>query len=253
MTTHGSSPHSRTRNGSRTRCATSSGTSCASGRSASAARSRWSATCSATSSSSGAGSRSRTTARGWRSRSSRPGPLAAQLAIYLGWLRGGVARRDAGGDRLRPALVRDGARAVVRSTSRYGGLAWMQGAFYGIGAAVIAIIARSAYKLTRATLGSDRLLWAIFVVSALVTAWTESEIVWLFLALPAWSRSSRSTARRAEPRRRRSLPWPLARHRPARPGAGRRRSGRSPGTSPRRARSCSAAASRSCRSCTAAS
>jgi chromate transporter len=57
----------------------------------------------------------------------------------------------------------------------------MQGAFYGIGAAVIAIIARSAYKLTKSTLGQDRLLWVLFAVSALVTAWTESELVWLFV------------------------------------------------------------------------
>jgi len=57
----------------------------------------------------------------------------------------------------------------------------MQGAFYGIGASVIAIIARSAYKLTKTTLGKDMLLWGLFVMSAVVTAWTESEIVWLFL------------------------------------------------------------------------
>ncbi|MBC7173808.1 MAG: chromate efflux transporter, partial [Polyangiaceae bacterium] len=46
----------------------------------------------------------------------------------------------------------------------------------------IAIIARSAYKLVNMAIGKDRLLWAIFAVSAVVTAWTESEIVWLFLA-----------------------------------------------------------------------
>jgi len=57
----------------------------------------------------------------------------------------------------------------------------MQGAFYGIGAAVIAIIARSAYKLVRMTLARDRLLWLLFAVSALVTAATESELVWVFL------------------------------------------------------------------------
>ncbi len=57
----------------------------------------------------------------------------------------------------------------------------MQGAFYGIGAAVIAIIGRSVYKLMKSTLGSDRLLWALFLVSALLTAWTESELVWLFV------------------------------------------------------------------------
>jgi len=57
----------------------------------------------------------------------------------------------------------------------------MQGIFYGIGAAVIGIIARSAFKLTKLTLGKDRLLWAIFLVLAVSTAWTSQEIVWLFL------------------------------------------------------------------------
>src|SRR5581483_10314954 len=62
----------------------------------------------------------------------------------------------------------------------YGGLSWMQGMFYGIGAAVIGIIARSAFKLTKLTLGKDRLLWAIFLVLAVSTAWTSKEIIWLF-------------------------------------------------------------------------
>src|SRR2546421_12768480 len=57
----------------------------------------------------------------------------------------------------------------------------MQGAFYGIGAGVIAIIARSAVKLVRMTLTKDWLLWCLFGASAVVTAWTEREIVWLFL------------------------------------------------------------------------
>jgi putative chromate ion transporter len=64
---------------------------------------------------------------------------------------------------------------------RFGGLPWMQGSFYGIAAAVIAIIARSVLKLVRMTLGRDQLLWVLFTASALVTAWTESEIVWVFL------------------------------------------------------------------------
>jgi chromate transporter len=64
---------------------------------------------------------------------------------------------------------------------RYGGLRWMQSIFYGIGAAVIAIITRSAYKLTKLTLGKDKVLWGIFVVLAVPTAWTSREIVWLFL------------------------------------------------------------------------
>jgi chromate transporter len=63
----------------------------------------------------------------------------------------------------------------------YGQLAWIQGVFYGIGAAVIAIIARSAYKLIRSTLKNDRLLWVLFAAMAITTAWKEAEIVWLFL------------------------------------------------------------------------
>jgi chromate transporter len=64
---------------------------------------------------------------------------------------------------------------------RFGGLPWMQGMFYGIGAAVIGIISRSAFKLTKLTLGKDKLLWAIFAILAVSTAWTSQEIIWLFL------------------------------------------------------------------------
>src|SRR5262245_880856 len=109
-----------------------------------------------------------------------PGPLAAQLAIYLGWLDHGVV----GATLVALAFVLPSFAMVLALSAvyvAYGGLPWMQGAFYGIGAAVIAIIARSAYKLTKSTLGQDRLLWLLFAVSALVTAWTESELVWLFV------------------------------------------------------------------------
>src|SRR2546430_9497377 len=57
----------------------------------------------------------------------------------------------------------------------------MQAIFYGIGGAVIAIIGRSAFKLTKLTLGKDKLLWGIFAVLAVSTAWTSREIIWLFL------------------------------------------------------------------------
>src|SRR5258708_38107286 len=57
----------------------------------------------------------------------------------------------------------------------------MQPAFYGIGAAVVAIIARSAWKLARMVLRKDHVLWAIFAVLGVSTAVTGREIVWLFL------------------------------------------------------------------------
>jgi chromate transporter len=110
-----------------------------------------------------------------------PGPLAAQLAIYLGWARGGVL----GATLIGVAFVLPSFVMVLVLAAlylRFGGLPWMRGAFYGIGAAVIAIIGRSVVKLVKMTLGKDSLLWILFVLSALVTAWTESEIVWIFLA-----------------------------------------------------------------------
>jgi len=109
-----------------------------------------------------------------------PGPLAAQLAIYLGWVRAGVL----GATLVSVAFILPSFLMVLALSFvylRFGGLPWMQGAFYGIGAAVIAIIGRSAFKLIRTTIEKDRVLWPLFAVSALVTAWTESEIVWLFL------------------------------------------------------------------------
>lgn len=109
-----------------------------------------------------------------------PGPLAAQLAMYLGWVRARVL----GATLVAVAFILPSFVMVLALSAlyvRFGGLSWMQGLFYGIGAAVIAIIARSAYKLTRMTLGKDRLLWAIFAFSCIVTAWTESEILWVFV------------------------------------------------------------------------
>jgi chromate transporter len=109
-----------------------------------------------------------------------PGPLAAQLAIYLGYIRAGIFGATAVGIAfVLPSFLM--VLALSAAYVRYGGLAWMQAIFYGIGAAVIGIIARSAFKLTKLTLGKDTLLWAIFAVLAISTAWTSREIVWLFL------------------------------------------------------------------------
>lgn len=124
-----------------------------------------------------------------------PGPLAAQLAIYLGY----VHYRVPGATLVGLAFVLPSFIMVVAigaAYTAYGGIAWMQAVFYGVGAAVIGIIAISACKLTTKNIGKDKLLWAIFGVSAAVTVITKSEIVWLFLgagvlvwllrAPPAW-------------------------------------------------------------------
>ena len=110
-----------------------------------------------------------------------PGPLAAQLAIYLGWVRGRVL----GATLVGLAFVLPSFLMVIVLAAlyvRFGGMAWMRGVFYGVGAAVIAIVLRSVVKLVKLTLSKDLLLWGLFAVSGLATAWTEKEIVWLFLA-----------------------------------------------------------------------
>lgn len=109
-----------------------------------------------------------------------PGPLAAQLAIYLGY----VHYRVLGATLVGIAFVLPSFLMVVAlgwAYVFYGGIAWMQAAFYGVGAAVIGIIAMSAYKLSVRNVGRDKLLWAIYVASASITAVTESEFVWVFL------------------------------------------------------------------------
>ena len=110
-----------------------------------------------------------------------PGPLAAQLAIYLGYLH----YRIVGATLVGFAFVLPSFLMVVAlgwAYTHFGGLSWMQAVFYGVGAAVVGIIAMSAYKLTTKTVGNDKLLWAIFLTLAIVTFVTESEIAWLFIA-----------------------------------------------------------------------
>ena len=109
-----------------------------------------------------------------------PGPLAAQLAMYLGY----VHYRVRGATAVGLAFVLPSFMMVVALGwlyVRFGGLPWMQAVFYGVGAAVIGIIAISAYKLTAKNIGRDTLLWGIFLVNGTVTAATGSESVWVFL------------------------------------------------------------------------
>ncbi len=110
-----------------------------------------------------------------------PGPLAAQLGIYMGY----VHYRILGATLAGIAFVLPSFLMVIAlgwAYVRYGGLSWMQAVFYGVGAAVIGIIAMSAKKLTQKSIGKDKLLWAIYLVLAIVTIITESEIAWLFIA-----------------------------------------------------------------------
>ena len=107
-----------------------------------------------------------------------PGPLAAQLAIYIGY----VDFKIIGATLIGLAFVIPSFMMVVAlglAYVGYGGLPWIQAVFYGIGAAVIGIIAISSYKLTRKTLGKEWLLWLIFILLAADTFLTEKENIWL--------------------------------------------------------------------------
>ncbi|HTO13092.1 MAG TPA: chromate efflux transporter [Candidatus Binatia bacterium] len=109
-----------------------------------------------------------------------PGPLAAQLAIALGFFQRGVAGATAVGLAfIVPSFLM--VIAISIAYRRFGGLWWMQGLFYGIGAAVIAIIAIAAYKLARSTNRRDPLLWAIFGALGLVTVVAEAELAEFFV------------------------------------------------------------------------
>lgn len=110
-----------------------------------------------------------------------PGPLAAQLAIYLGY----VHYRILGATLVGLAFVLPSFFMVVAlgwAYMNFGGLAWMQAVFYGVGAAVIGIIAIGAHKLTVKNIGKDKWLWGIFLTVAAVTVITKSEPAWLILA-----------------------------------------------------------------------
>ncbi|ABE37066.1 chromate transporter, chromate ion transporter family protein [Paraburkholderia xenovorans LB400] len=109
-----------------------------------------------------------------------PGPLAAQLAIYLGF----VHYSFLGATLVGLAFVLPSFLMVIGlgwAYTHFGGLGWMQAVFYGVSSAVIGIIAVSTWKLSTKNIGKDKLQCAIFAVAAAVTIITQSEELWLFL------------------------------------------------------------------------
>jgi chromate transporter len=109
-----------------------------------------------------------------------PGPLAAQLAIYIGYVHHKIPGATVAG----VAFVLPSFIMVLGLGFAYvqaGGLPWMQAVFYGIGAAVIGIIAMSSFKLLKKNLGRDWLMWSIAIVLSISTFVTEQEILWLIL------------------------------------------------------------------------
>jgi chromate transporter len=114
-----------------------------------------------------------------------PGPLAAQLAMWFGFLEAGVLGAAAVAvPFVAPACVLVTAVAVLYA--KYQGLPVVHEIFLGVGPAVLAIIAIAAYKLARSTNKSDPLLWIIAVIVCAVTAAANKEIFWLILVAGAF-------------------------------------------------------------------
>ncbi len=117
-----------------------------------------------------------------------PGPLAAQLGIYIGF----VHYRILGATLAGLAFILPSFLMVVvlgMAYQSFGGLPWMQALFYGIGAAVIGIILLSSYKLTIKSVSklnltsivNNWLLWIFYLAGLVVTVLTQTEELWLFV------------------------------------------------------------------------
>jgi chromate transporter len=118
-----------------------------------------------------------------------PGPLAAQLGIYLGY----VHYKTLGATLCGLAFVIPSFIMVIiigMAYKLFGGFPWMQAIFYGVGAAVVGIIIISSYKLTEKSISKfnvtainkNWLLWALFIIAAVVTIITEQEEALIFIA-----------------------------------------------------------------------
>jgi len=118
-----------------------------------------------------------------------PGPLAAQLGIYIGFVHYSFWGATLAG----LAFVLPSFIMVVllgMAYKLYGGLPGMQAVFYGVSASVIGIITISAYKLTLKSVSSLKpeaiksnwLLWLFYLAGIVVTVITQQESVLLFIA-----------------------------------------------------------------------
>lgn len=140
-----------------------------------------------------------------------PGPLAAQLGIYIGFVHYGILGATlAGLAFVLPSFIMVVLLGIVYKL--YSGIPLMQSVFYGVGACVIGIIAMSAYKLTIKSVSaidvksirSKWLLWFFYIIGIVVTVITQREEVFLFIgagliymfvkATPEWIKRPRTAS-----------------------------------------------------------
>jgi chromate transporter len=110
-----------------------------------------------------------------------PGPLAAQLSIYIGYIHYRIwGATLAGVAFVLPSFIMVLALGYFYNAA--GELPWLRAVFYGVGSCVIGIIACSSLRLIKKNVGNDFSLWLIFLFLAGTTFFTERENAWLILA-----------------------------------------------------------------------
>src|SRR6201993_1400340 len=127
--------------------------------------------------------------RGWLSKEqmreaiaicqSLPGPLAIQVGIYVGYLRGGFWGAWIGGW----AFILPNFLIVAALGALYvrlGDLKPVTAIFYGVSPAVIALILHSCYRLAKLGM-EDRLQWVIAAACLVVTVILQAEVALLFI------------------------------------------------------------------------
>ena len=115
-----------------------------------------------------------------------PGPEAMQLATYIGWLKHGVrGGLVAGGLFVLPGVVAIMALSWVYVLA--GDLAWVQGVFFGLKAAVLAIVAQALVKIAKRALGRRAMVAVALVAFAAIHALSVPfPLVVLGAALSGW-------------------------------------------------------------------
>ena len=110
-----------------------------------------------------------------------PGPLAAQVAMWVGYLkRGSAGALAVAAAFIAPSFLM--VFAVAAAYVHYSGLSAVRSVFHGISPVVVGIMAVTAYKLLKITDRRDLRAWAISAVVFVVTVVTGSEPVSLIVA-----------------------------------------------------------------------
>lgn len=109
-----------------------------------------------------------------------PGPIATQLAIYIGWFYGRILGATLAFFAFTlPAFSMILTLAIAYT--HYGDVAWVHAAFYGVSACVISIVIRHAYKLSKMIVAKEYWLWGVFILNIILSLATSLPMYWALL------------------------------------------------------------------------